>query len=52
MLALDWRRYVKQTQELYPEYKRLVSNPALMYTLHWQPNIELQELAEMMIYTQ
>lgn len=52
MLGLDWRMYVEQTQEFYPEYKRLVSNPALMRTLHWQSSIELKQLAGMMIQSQ
>lgn len=50
MLGFDWRIYVEQAEEFHPEYKRLVSNPTLMHTLHWQPNIGLQELAAMMIH--
>lgn len=50
MLGLDWRISVERTENFYPEYKRLVSNPTLMHTLHWQPNIGLQELAAMMIH--
>lgn len=50
MLGLDWRIYVERSENFYPEYKRLVSNPTLMHTLHWRPNIGLQELAAMMIH--
>ncbi|CBN57802.1 MULTISPECIES: GDP-mannose 4,6-dehydratase [Kamptonema] len=49
ILGLDWRRYVEQTENFQTEYKRLVSNPALMHSLHWRPNIDLQQLAAMMI---
>ena len=51
LLGLDWTRYVEQTENFQTEYKRLVSNPALMHSLHWQPNIDLQQLAAMMIET-
>lgn len=50
-LGLDWTRYLEQAENFQPEYKRLVSNPALMHSLHWQPKIELQQLAAMMIET-
>lgn len=49
ILGLDWTRYVEQTENFQTEYKRLVSNPALMHSLHWRPNIDLQQLAAMMI---
>ena len=51
ILGLDWKRYVEQTENFQTEYKRLVSNPALMHSLHWQPNIDLRQLAAMMIET-
>lgn len=51
ILGLDWTRYVEQTENFQTEYKRLVSNPALMHSLHWRPNIDLQQLAAMMIET-
>lgn len=49
ILGLDWTRYVEQTENFQTEYKLLVSNPALMHSLHWRPNIDLQQLAAMMI---
>ena len=48
-LGLDWTRYLEQAENFQPEYKRLVSNPALMDSLHWQPKIDLRQLAAMMI---
>ncbi|MEG4005490.1 GDP-mannose 4,6-dehydratase [Microcoleus sp. Pol11C1] len=50
-LGLDWTRYVEPAENFQSEYKRLVSNPALMHSLHWQPNIDLRQLAVMMIET-
>ena len=50
MLGLDWQSYVDQTENFQPEYNRLVSNPALMQSLNWQPKISLQELAAKMIH--
>jgi len=49
-LGLDWRKYVIQTDNFQPEYKRLVSNPTLIQSLDWQPRISLQELAANMIH--
>ncbi|OCR01807.1 epimerase [Oscillatoriales cyanobacterium USR001] len=49
ILGLDWTRYVEQTANFQTEYKRLVSNPTLMQSLNWQPNIDLRQLAAMMI---
>jgi GDPmannose 4,6-dehydratase len=49
MFGLDWHVYVKQAEDFQPEYKRLVSDPALMHALQWKPIIDLQELAAMMI---
>jgi GDPmannose 4,6-dehydratase len=50
MLGLDWRMYVDKIETFQPEYKRLVSNPALIQSLDWQPRISLQELAAIMIH--
>ncbi|HLO47166.1 MAG TPA: GDP-mannose 4,6-dehydratase [Kamptonema sp.] len=49
MLGLDWTRHVEQAENFQSEYKRLVSNPALMHSLHWQPKIDLRQLAAMML---
>jgi GDPmannose 4,6-dehydratase len=51
ILGLDWTRYVEQADNFQTEYKRLVSNPTLMQSLNWQPNVDLRQLAEMMIET-
>lgn len=48
-LGLDWTRYVEQAENFQPEYKRLVSNPALMHGLDWYPKIDLEQLAAMTI---
>jgi GDPmannose 4,6-dehydratase len=49
MLNLDWRFYVEQKKDFQSEYKRLISNPSLINSLHWQPNVSFAELAKMMI---
>jgi GDPmannose 4,6-dehydratase len=47
--GLDWTRYVEETENFQPEYQRLVSNPALMHGLGWEPKIDIGQLAAMMI---
>jgi GDPmannose 4,6-dehydratase len=48
-LDLDWRHYVEETENFQPEYQRLVSNPALMHSLGWEPKVDIGQLAAMMI---
>ncbi|OQW92754.1 MAG: epimerase [Thiotrichaceae bacterium IS1] len=49
LLGLDWRNHVEAIENFQPEYKRLVSNPARIRSLNWQPQINLRELANMML---
>jgi GDPmannose 4,6-dehydratase len=49
ILGLDWTRYVEQTENFQTEYQRLVSSPTLIHSLNWQPNVDLRQLAAMMI---
>lgn len=50
-LQLDWRKHVREREGFKPEYKLLVSNPHLMYTLGWRPTVGLNELARKMVET-
>ena len=45
---LDWRDYVIIKENFTPEYRILVSNPALIKSLGWQPQFDIQDLARMM----
>ncbi len=49
ILNLDWRKYVVQAENFQSEYKYLVSDPALMYSLGWKAKTSLSELAARMI---
>lgn len=44
-----WSDHVIVRNDFTPEYKTLVSNPALMRSLGWQPKIGIKELARMMM---
>lgn len=48
-LGLDWREHVTETPGFVPEYPRLVSNPARLKSLGWQPSVDFRQLAEMMV---
>ena len=48
-LGLDWRVHLEKTENFKAEYKRLVSNPALIQSLGWEAKVNLSELAAMMI---
>jgi len=45
----DWRKHVIIKENYKPEYRILVSNPALIKSLGWQPETNIGDLAEMMM---
>ena len=45
----DWRDYVIINRSYKAEYKLLVSNPALLKSLGWQPATTIDDLAKMMM---
>jgi len=45
----DWSPYVRQKRNFQSEYEILVSDPQLIKSLGWQPEISLYKLAEMML---
>ncbi len=49
LIGKNWRDYVKLNRSFNPEYRLLVSNPATMKNLGWQPKKDIQELAAMMM---
>jgi GDPmannose 4,6-dehydratase len=46
---LDWRNYVSQIPGFASEYKILVSNPSTIHSLGWQPLVNINDLALMML---
>ncbi len=44
-----WREYVTIGNDFKAEYEILVSNPAVIKSLGWQPKIGIEQLAEMMV---
>lgn len=49
VVDLDWRAHVKILDGYIPEYRRLISDPATMRALGWQPKVGFEELARMMM---
>lgn len=47
--GLDWEEHVRIKEGFIPEYQILVSDPRLIFSLGWKPNVSMQELATMMI---
>ena len=45
----NWRNYIEIDTSFIPEYKKLVSDPATINTLGWQPQVSFKELAKMMM---
>jgi GDPmannose 4,6-dehydratase len=48
-VGANWRDYVIIKKNYAPEYRVLVSNPALMNSLGWQPKLGIADLAEIMM---
>ncbi|MBL7734767.1 MAG: GDP-mannose 4,6-dehydratase [Chitinophagaceae bacterium] len=49
LIDKDWEDYVVMQNDFKPEYKRLVSDPSLIYSLGWKPEISFSGLVKMMI---
>jgi GDPmannose 4,6-dehydratase len=45
----DWRQHVTVKPGFQPEYKRLVSDNALLMSLGWRPKVGFEQLADMML---
>jgi GDPmannose 4,6-dehydratase len=45
----NWRDHVTIKEDFVPEYKILVSNPQLIKSLGWQPEVNFYQLADMMM---
>ena len=45
----NWQDYVITNNDFRAEYEILVSNPALIKSLGWQPKTSIEELAKMMV---
>lgn len=48
-VGLNWREHVSVKKDFKPEYRILVSNPALIKSLGWQPQTSIEDLAKMMM---
>ncbi|CAN5489270.1 GDP-mannose 4,6-dehydratase [soil metagenome] len=48
-VGLNWRDYVTIKDNFEAEYRILVSNPALIKSIGWDPGIDIEGLAELMI---
>jgi GDPmannose 4,6-dehydratase len=47
--GLNWRDYIKDDPKFVSSYDRLVSAPALIQSLGWDPQVDFYQLAEMMV---
>lgn len=45
----NWEDFVDIKRDFVPEYKKLVSDPSLIFSLGWKPEINLHQLAKIMM---
>ena len=49
IIGKDWKEHVILRNDFTPEYKILVSDPSLIFSLGWKPVVSFKQLAEMMV---
>ncbi|WP_152268542.1 GDP-mannose 4,6-dehydratase [Agriterribacter humi] len=49
VIGKDWTKYVKAKEGFTAEYSQLVSNPATIFSLGWQPKTSFTELVKLML---
>ena len=49
IIGTDWKEHVILQSGFIPEYKMLVSDPSLIASLGWKPEVSFKQLAQMMI---
>ena len=49
IVSLDWKDHVILKNDFTPEYKLLVSDPALIQSTGWKPEVSFHQLAQMMM---
>lgn len=49
LIGRDWHNYVQKREGFTPEYAKLVSDPRTIKALGWQPKVNMDELARMML---
>lgn len=49
IVNLDWRDYIVSDNKFIAEYKRLISNPTRLYKMGWQPQVDFNTLATLMM---
>jgi GDPmannose 4,6-dehydratase len=50
LINKDWKQYVAETPNFVGQYKRLVSNPDKIMSIGWEPQIDIDELAKIMLF--
>jgi GDPmannose 4,6-dehydratase len=48
LYGLNWKDHVVEQENFVAEYRTLVSDPETIFSLGWQPNVTIDELAKMM----
>jgi GDPmannose 4,6-dehydratase len=49
IIGEDWKKHVVLKRDFTPEYKSLVSDPSIIFSLGWKPEVSFKQLAEMMV---
>lgn len=49
LIGKDWRQYVSLKNDFKAEYTQLISDPRLIFSLGWKPEVSFNQLAEIMM---
>ena len=49
LIKKDWAQHVIINESFIPDYKKLICDPSKLFSLGWQPEVDIEELARMMM---
>lgn len=49
---LDWQSHITLQPGFKPDFDILVSDPSKLYSIGWQPQVSMEQLADMMLFSQ
>ncbi|MEO5889549.1 MAG: GDP-mannose 4,6-dehydratase [Ferruginibacter sp.] len=50
LVGIDWKEHVVLQENFTSEYKKLVSDSSLIFSLGWKPEVSFNDLAKLMLY--
>jgi GDPmannose 4,6-dehydratase len=49
LINKNWQDYIEIKKDFVAEYRQLISDPSLIFSLGWKPEVSFEQLAKMMM---